>query len=98
MWCLYSVNLCNGALKIPYEKEIQKKKQQQQQANKQRNETKKEKREFKVKLSFFAFAEKRLQNLCDGRFLGCSSSLTLIKCAAFCWTNRRIIDEAIRNN
>ena len=31
---------------------------------------------------------------CDIRFLGCSSSLTLIKCAALRWTNRRIIDRA----
>ena len=38
------------------------------------------------------------QVLCDVRFLLCSSSLTLIKCAALRWTNRRIIDGAIRNN
>ena len=38
------------------------------------------------------------QVLCDVRFLVCSSSLTLIKCAALRWTNRRIIDRAIRNN
>ena len=38
------------------------------------------------------------QVLCDVRFLVCSSSLTLIKCAALRWTNRRIIDGAIRNN
>ena len=31
---------------------------------------------------------------CDIRFLACSSSLTLIKCAALRWTNRRIIDGA----
>ena len=37
-------------------------------------------------------------HLCDVRFLGCSSCLTLIKCAALRWTNRRIIDGAIRNN
>ena len=31
------------------------------------------------------------QVVCDVRFLVCSSSLTLIKCAALRWTNRRII-------
>ena len=35
---------------------------------------------------------------CVFRFLGCSSSFALIKCAALRWTNRRIIDGAIRNN
>ena len=36
--------------------------------------------------------------LCDVRFVGCFSALTLIKCASLRWTNGRIIDGAIRNN
>ena len=34
--------------------------------------------------------------ICDVRFLGCSSSLTLTKGAAFCWINRQIMNGMIR--
>ena len=57
MWCLNSVNLCSGELKIPYETEMQKeenKTKHTQKTKKQRNKTKKEKRKVKVKPSFFA--------------------------------------------
>ena len=50
MWCLYSVNLCNGELKIPYETEMQKEKNK----TKHKKKTKKEKRKVKGKPSFFA--------------------------------------------
>ena len=59
MWCLYSVNLCNGELKLPYETEnprCKKKKTKQNTHTKKnrRNKTKKQKRKVKVKLSLFA--------------------------------------------
>ena len=55
MWCLYSVNLCNGELKIPYETEMQEEKNKTKHKKKnRRNKTKKEKRNVKVKLSLFA--------------------------------------------
>ena len=43
MWCLYSVDLCNGELKIPYETEIQeeKNKKKKKTPNKQNKERKK---------------------------------------------------------
>ena len=56
MWCLYSVNLCNGELKIPYKKEIQKNKQ-----IKKLNEERKGK--LKVKLAFFALLKRDLKTL-----------------------------------
>ena len=53
MWCLYSVDLCNGELKIPYETEIQEEKNKKKKKHRT-NKTKKEKRKVKVKLSLFA--------------------------------------------
>ena len=38
----------------------------------------------------------RVLHHCDMRFLGCPSSLTLAKCVALRWTNRKIIDQTIR--
>ena len=45
MWCLYSVNLCNGELKIPYETEMQEEKNK----TKHKKTPKKQKKERKKK-------------------------------------------------
>ena len=51
LWCLYSVNLCNGELKIPYETEMQEEKNKTKH-KKETKETKQRKKKERLKSNF----------------------------------------------
>ena len=52
MWCLYSVNLCNGELKIPYETEIQEEKNKTKHTHKKTEETNQRNKKERLKSNF----------------------------------------------